>query len=258
MYDFFISKKQLCNKIIIILIVIVLYVSIQKIRLLITKYTYKKNSNQNPLKKIYDDHNYYRNIHLVSNLDIDTQLEKDAQRMADTCTFAHDFKDLKIKEEGENLYMVKMASSKEKQFNNAINNATNAWYNEVNLYNFLWPSFAKSTGHFTQLVWKDTKKIGCGYNYCNGMNLVACRYKNPGNMMGSFFSNVSLPIAKIPPFINYGTIFWTLLIPFILYIIYYSYSIYTKKINIQYELMHNNFFINLFNNLNIFFSTCLK
>ena len=178
--------------------------------------------------------------------------------MADTCTFAHDFNDLKIKGEGENLYMTKMAESKETQFNSAINNATNAWYNEINLYNFLWPSFAHSTGHFTQLVWKGTNKIGCGYNYCNGMNLVSCRYKNPGNMKGSFFSNVSLPIAKIPPFINFGTIFWTLLIPFILYIIYYSYLIYTRKINIQYELMHNNIFINLFNNIKVFFTTCVK
>lgn len=45
--------------------------------------------------------------------------------------------------------------------------------------------------HFTQLVWKDTRSMGCGIGYStynwNGLQaackVVACRYLPPGNIM---------------------------------------------------------------------------
>lgn len=60
------------------------------------------------------------------------------------------------------------------------------------------------TGHFTQLVWKSTKKIGCAWNTVgcksNGMNFykLVCEYDPPGNMVGGthFKDNVPRPIKK--------------------------------------------------------------
>lgn len=40
------------------------------------------------------------------------------------------------------------------------------------------------TGHYTQLVWRDTKAIGCGKSICNGNIIVVCNYDPPGNYMG--------------------------------------------------------------------------
>jgi hypothetical protein len=40
--------------------------------------------------------------------------------------------------------------------------ATTGWYNEVSKYNYRNPGFSMATGHFTQLVWKNTKSIGFG------------------------------------------------------------------------------------------------
>ena len=34
-----------------------------------------------------------------------------------------------------------------------------AWYDEVKDYNFSYGGFAMNTGHFTQLVWRDTVKV---------------------------------------------------------------------------------------------------
>ena len=37
--------------------------------------------------------------------------------------------------------------------------AVQAWYDEVKDYNFSYGGFAMNTGHFTQLVWRETVKV---------------------------------------------------------------------------------------------------
>jgi len=39
-------------------------------------------------------------------------------------------------------------------------------------------------GHYTQMVWRDTSKLGCGEAICNGTLLVACNYDPSGNYLG--------------------------------------------------------------------------
>lgn len=71
------------------------------------------------------------------------------------------------------------------------------WYNEVSKYNFDSPGFNSETGHFTQVVWKNTSSIGCGATYCPnlGFNVYVCEYEPRGNIIGfgdnpgQFFSN---------------------------------------------------------------------
>ena len=58
--------------------------------------------------------------------------------------------------------------------------ATDMWYNEVDEYDFSDPGFKSGTGHFTQVVWNDTKKVGFG----TAGNFVVGRYSPPGNVMG--------------------------------------------------------------------------
>jgi len=70
--------------------------------------------------------------------------------------------------------------------------AVDMWYNELNDpgYDFANPGFSSGTGHFTQVVWKTTTKLGCGYTG----GYVVCRYcEVAGNMMDAFEQNV-LPL----------------------------------------------------------------
>ncbi len=46
----------------------------------------------------------------------------------------------------------------------------------------------QASGHFSQVVWKSSRSLGCGYDA--GCKMVTCNYDPPGNVMGMFGSNV--------------------------------------------------------------------
>lgn len=39
-------------------------------------------------------------------------------------------------------------------------------------------------GHYSQIVWKDTKEVGCAIDSGNGMDVLVCRYFPAGNVFG--------------------------------------------------------------------------
>ncbi|ODV77878.1 PR-1-like protein, partial [Suhomyces tanzawaensis NRRL Y-17324] len=79
-----------------------------------------------------------------------------------------------------------------------------AWYDEIKDYNYNNPVFAEETGHFTQVVWKGTTKVGCARVQCNNIwrQYTICEYSETrGNIVGtdprtgkSFFSENVLPL----------------------------------------------------------------
>lgn len=70
--------------------------------------------------------------------------------------------------------------------------ALEAWGDERKEYNFREPGFDHATGHFTQLVWKDTTTVGCERVLCDGVKgwFVACEYWPRGNVQGKFGDEV--------------------------------------------------------------------
>jgi hypothetical protein len=72
---------------------------------------------------------------------------------------------------------------------------TDDWYNEVQYYNYDQGGFSMKTGHFTQVVWKNTAKIGAGiaYNGARTKAYVVAQYTPPGNYLGQFKENVLRP-----------------------------------------------------------------
>merc|ERR1719334_1951282 len=65
------------------------------------------------------------------------------------------------------------------------------WYDEVKSYNFGYQGFSMATGHFTQVVWKETTHVGLSASSCG--NFIFANYFPAGNMAGSFERNV-LPL----------------------------------------------------------------
>ncbi|KAJ9130758.1 Cell wall protein PRY3 [Pleurostoma richardsiae] len=94
-----------------------------------------------------------------------------------------------------------------------------AWGDEREEYDFGDPGFSEDTGHFTQLVWKNTTTVGCGRRLCgtSGWYLV-CEYWPRGNVIGEFKEEVGKQVngtgsgggAVRPPSVS-AAAFWMLI-----------------------------------------------
>ncbi len=106
-----------------------------------------------------------------------------AQRWAERCTFEHDMNS----GYGENLF----ASS-------AVSNAAaviTSWQDEAANYTYETNTCTagKICGHYTQVVWRTSKQLGCGKATCSANSpfggggtwyLWVCDYAPPGNYLG--------------------------------------------------------------------------
>ena len=133
-------------------------------------------------------HNKYRTKHHSPPLKLNSELTRIAQQyanyLAQTDSFQHSNNEYKGESLGENLYMCYGQKITGKAM-------TDAWYNEIKQYNFNSSTFASGTGHFTQVVWKDTKEVGFAYAQSRSGNYYGvANYYPAGNFMGEFRQNV--------------------------------------------------------------------
>lgn len=128
-------------------------------------------------------HNFYRSRHcappLTWSADLATTAQKWAQFLARDCKLKHSAFGY-----GENLWAGTAGAF-------SPEDAVDAWYRESAAYDFAHPGFSMETGHFTQLVWAATRRIGCAESLCEGMQIRVCNYNPPGNVEGEFAGNVS-------------------------------------------------------------------
>ncbi|CAF4512455.1 unnamed protein product, partial [Rotaria sp. Silwood2] len=143
-------------------------------------------------------HNNYRARHCAPPLVISQRLNQIAQSYAEhlaaTSTFEHSGNKFGDEPLGENLYMQWISAGRVKA---SARDAMKSWYDEISMHNFQRPKFSPKTGHFTQLVWKSSKKLGVGIAYSpNGHEIyMVTNYYPAGNIMGPgmFEKNVLLP-----------------------------------------------------------------
>ncbi|XP_054018119.1 GLIPR1-like protein 1 [Dryobates pubescens] len=69
-----------------------------------------------------------------------------------------------------------------------VSSAINAWYDEVGSYNFATQKCTKVCGHYLQVVWDYSYKIGCAVTYCKEVAGIpdaayfVCNYSPCGNL----------------------------------------------------------------------------
>ena len=115
-------------------------------------------------------------------------LEQDAQNyanyLAQTGQFTHDPTNLSHKY-GENLYAFSSNATPN------LKNIIQSWYNEQQYYNYSSNQCqsGEMCGHYTQIIWKTSKKVGCASaqyqkGRFQGGYVTVCKYYPYGNIVG--------------------------------------------------------------------------
>lgn len=153
------------------------------ILLLLTGVAPKENPDHNlsneEIKILTDVHNQWREEVGVPPLEWSDTLAQAAAKWAlelkkQNCAFKHS-----RTKYGENLFTGTAG------FYDA-NYVVNAWGGEKKDYNYQKNDCkpGKMCGHYTQIVWKSTKKVGCAKIECDGRTTWVCEYYPAGNYVG--------------------------------------------------------------------------
>lgn len=101
-----------------------------------------------------------------------------AQAWADKCNFEHSGSNY-----GENLYASAGSVPSPEE-------AVGSWADEAKSYDYAGNDCSKACGHYTQVVWASSKKLGCGMTKCTTNSpfdgfpewyFWVCNYDPPGN-----------------------------------------------------------------------------
>ncbi|XP_070551654.1 uncharacterized protein [Ptychodera flava] len=132
-------------------------------------------------KQILEAHNYYRCLHGVAPLLWDKTLEKYGDYLARSNADIGRLEHSDFEQFGENIAMQALLGIERTTGYGFVK----MFYDEIKFYDFKHPKFSYNTGHFTQLIWKDTKRIGCGSSLRYKKHwthfYIACEYYPPGN-----------------------------------------------------------------------------
>lgn len=133
-------------------------------------------------------HNQWRSKTRVPALKWSATLASSAQRWATQlarsgCTMKHSTTSY-----GENIFWAGPLSYSNgtTEFQEIIDrNVVDAWGDEVENYDYARNSCHGVCGHYTQVVWKSTREVGCGMAVCSDKGQIwVCQYDPRGNVIG--------------------------------------------------------------------------
>lgn len=132
-------------------------------------------------------HNEYRRKHGVSDLKLSPKLCQLAQEWADTLSRRGVLQSRGGTRFGENIFCVQSSSPIEVNGCDPVDN----WYNEAKSHVYGREPNTLKTGHFTQIVWRETQELGVAVSRNrNGQIFVVANYDPPGNVIGTYSENV--------------------------------------------------------------------
>ncbi len=124
-------------------------------------------------------HNAWRRRHNVPALKWSPKLAACAQQWAENLARSNSFRHRTDGRYGENLAT---ASGQHLTPDRVVG----MWGNEAQYYDYRSNSCmsGEMCGHFTQLVWRGTKEVGCGMSRNDQREVWVCNYNPPGNIVG--------------------------------------------------------------------------
>ncbi|KAH1000065.1 uncharacterized protein LOC109533085 isoform X2 [Dendroctonus ponderosae] len=172
----------------------------------ITRSPNKPTSIKKPLHRKMDfqteclqAHNEYRRKHGVPPLKLDKEICKFSQQWADHLIRKGALVHSNNRDYGENIFMMQSSNP---NFTVSGRKAVESWYDEIKLHKFGMEPQSLASGHFTQVIWKESKQLGVAFAKMGGKVVVVANYYPPGNMIGSFDENVPPPGGLSPSYNN--------------------------------------------------------
>jgi pathogenesis-related protein 1 len=105
------------------------------------------------------------------------ELAEYARKWASTLIARGEFSHSGSSRYGENLFEIAGASA-------TADDVVAAWASEAKSYNYRNNTCSGRCGHYTQIVWRDTKLLGCGVARNRMREVWVCDYEPPGNIVG--------------------------------------------------------------------------
>jgi hypothetical protein len=137
-----------------------------------------------------DQVNHYRKLHQAGPVVWDNTLASQSSKWAENLAGGNKL----IHSTPNGTYGENLATTYDTE--DPIGDAVDMWYKEVSYYDYTKPQFSTTTGHFTQLVWNSTRRIGAGYaRNSRGMQFVVMRFVPPGNYENQYTKNVFPKVA---------------------------------------------------------------
>uniref|UniRef100_A0A667ZNB0 Im:7150988 n=1 Tax=Myripristis murdjan TaxID=586833 RepID=A0A667ZNB0_9TELE len=127
-------------------------------------------------REFLDTHNAYRRDHQAPPLTFNSDLNASAQKWADHLLSTRKLEHSRAKD-GENIFYASSSGPIKMTGKEAVD----SWYSEVKDYDWDSPGYSHKTGHFTQVVWKETKELGVGLATDGNTVYVVAQYRPRGN-----------------------------------------------------------------------------
>merc|ERR1712038_1286108 len=139
-------------------------------------------------RECLDSHNKCRAKHGVKPLRLNQKICEYSQKWAEKLASSELLEHSGSHQYGENLYY---CWHSDPRIVMKGNEPVESWYSEVKTHKYGGKPRTNETGHFTQVVWKDTKELGMGVAKSkSGKVFVVTNYSPPGNFIGKYKENV--------------------------------------------------------------------
>ncbi|KAH7067986.1 CAP domain-containing protein [Paraphoma chrysanthemicola] len=148
-------------------------------------------------------HWYWRKLHCAQDLVWDPELANAARADIEKCPH-----DAEHERPGSNLSSVSPAPATFEDWIELARTCVHGWHEEEVLYPYDNPHFSAAWGHFSQMVWRNSTRIGCAVGHCedegdhkvNYPARIYCYYEFFGNNIaaGQFEQQVWAPVCHDP------------------------------------------------------------
>ncbi|KAK5965634.1 Ancylostoma secreted protein 1 [Trichostrongylus colubriformis] len=131
----------------------------------------------------------------------DCSVEASAIRHSQKCVYEHSTPENRVGL-GENLYMTSMLNADKIA---SAAESSQLWWDELkeygvgqenNLTEALWNRPNMAIGHYTQMAWDRTYKLGCSIQHCSSFTYAVCQYGPAGNYMNQLIYTLGEPCTS--------------------------------------------------------------